>query len=90
MKLSYRGVAYESPTARRILERETTAKYRGVTYTVQHFGAKLPAPAPNLKYRGASYRSRLSAMQVQSQVSQPLTNFADSDFLLEYSNCDHI
>jgi len=90
MKLSYRGVDYESPTARRLLKCETTAKYRGVTYIIQHFGEKLPAIAPNLKYRGNSYRPCLSAMQVQSQFSQPFTNFADSDFYSEYSNGDRI
>ena len=89
MKLSYRGVAYESPTARRIIECETTAKYSGVTYTIQQFGQVLPAPAPNLKYRGASYRSRLSATHLKS-VHSYLTNLADSDFSLEYSNRDHI
>lgn len=66
MKLSYRGVDYESATTRRILERETTAKYRGVDYVIQHFGEKLPAPEPNLKYRGTSYRPCLSATQVQT------------------------
>lgn len=89
MKLSYRGVDYESATTRRLLESETTAKYRGVTYTIQHFGEKLPAIAPNSKYRGTSYRSCLSATQVKFRHSQ-LANLADSDFFIEYSKCDHI
>lgn len=89
MKLSYRGVDYESATTRRLLERETTASYRGVTYTIQHFGEKLPVPEPNLKYRGASYCLCLSATQAKSRHS-PTTNFADSDFFIEYSNCDRI
>lgn len=89
MKLSYRGVEYESATTRRPLERETTASYRGVEYVIQHFGEKLPAIAPNLKYRGISYRPCLSATQANSRYS-PLDNFADSDFFIEYSNCDRI
>ncbi|WP_373525192.1 DUF4278 domain-containing protein [Nostoc sp.] len=83
MKLSYRGVSYESDTSRRLLERETTAKYRGVDYVIQHFGEKLPAPEPNLKYRGTNYRQCLSATQVQSRNS-PLANFAESDFFSEF------
>ncbi len=88
MKLSYRGVEYESATTRRILERETTASYRGVEYVIQHFGEKLPA-APNLKYRGTSYHPCLIATQAKSRYS-PLANFADSDFFVEYSNGDRI
>lgn len=89
MKFSYRGVDYESATTRRPLESETTASYRGVTYTIQHFGEKLPASAPNLKYRDTSCRSCLSATQAKSRLS-PLANFADSDFFIEYSKCDRI
>ncbi len=81
MKLSYRGVSYESAPTRRLLERETTVKYRGVDYIIQHFGEKLPAPAPNLKHRGTSYRHCSTATQVKSRLS-PLTNLADSDFLV--------
>ncbi len=89
MKLSYRGVEYESATTRRLLERETTAKYRGKTYTIQQFGQVLPAPAPNLKYHGTSYGKCLTAPQVKS-VYSPLTNLADSDFYSEYLKRDHI
>lgn len=81
MKLSYRGVDYESAPTRRLVESETTAQYCGVTYTIQHFGEKLPAPGPNLKYRGASYRHCLTATQVKSKHS-PSTNLADSDFFI--------
>lgn len=87
MKLSYRGVDYESATTRRPLESETTAKYCGVEYVIQHFGEKLPA-APNLEYRGTSYCSCLSATQVKSRHC-PLAN-ADSDLFIEYSNGDRI
>jgi len=88
MKLSYRGVDYESATTRRPLESETTAIFCGVEYVIQHFGEKLPA-APNSKYRGTSYCSCLSATQAKSRYSQ-LDNFADSDFFIEYSNGDRI
>lgn len=80
MKLSYRGIAYESTPTRRILESETTAKYRGVEYTIQRFGQVLPPPEPNLKYRGASYRKCITATQVNSRHF-PLVNLTDSDFI---------
>jgi hypothetical protein len=83
MKLSYRGVSYESDTTRILLERETTATPRGVDYVIQHFGEKLPAPEPKLKYRGANYRQCLSATQVQARHS-PSASFAESDFFSEF------
>lgn len=82
MKLSYRGIAYEPAPTRRILESETTASYRGVEYTIQQFGEKLPAPEPKLKYRGANYRNCLTALQVKSRCF-PATNLTDSDFFVE-------
>lgn len=81
MNLSYRGVAYESAPTRRLLEQETTAKYRGVEYTIQQFGQVLPAPKPNLKYRGVGYHPCLTATQVRYQHF-PQACLTDSDYFI--------
>lgn len=67
MKLSYRGVAYDATTRTGYFKCETTAKYRGITYTIQQFGHILPASKPDLKYRGVSYHPCLTATQVKSR-----------------------
>lgn len=85
MKLSYRGVSYESAPTRRLLERETTAKYHGVEYVIQHFGEMLPVPEPNFKYCGASYRPCLSATQAKSR-HLPTTSIANAEFFTNLVN----
>ncbi len=57
MKLTYRGVSYEStlPTVE-LTEGEITGKYRGTAWK-QKYPRHIPVPQPklDLKYRGAAY-----------------------------------
>ena len=71
MKLSYRGVNYESATSiLEVTEGDIGGTYRGQTWR-SHYVRHIPEPPPvhDLKYRGVAYRTGKSAVAVPTNVA---------------------
>ncbi|MGA7934741.1 MAG: DUF4278 domain-containing protein [Kovacikia sp.] len=71
MKLSYRGVSYESnPLTLEVTESEILGKYRGANWHC-HTLKELPIPQPNrtLTYRGVLYNTNQTEEQNQTDLA---------------------